>query len=266
MGFMDRTKQKLGEMSGKDEPATRVINGRLYSDTGKDNIYRVVPRGMDDARDLKMNSVPDYVVKNDSEYQIVDGKQYMADLRKDGAKTVSAKKSGKVIVMDPVADTVNGEFTTYTSQGNAEVSEKLAEDAVLVARADENGKPFVDDFGHTNMWQIKEEKFRSRYADVPEEIRPGMSFDPASVPQDFVQVDKNVAVMCPWGENGRLIPQTVDAGGYLTSASADDCYGIAADEFANTYAVLQDKTVSPDREIPEIGDDQSDYEVSVPEL
>lgn len=219
-----------------------VINGRLYSNTEKDNIYHAVPRGMDDARDLKTNHAPDYVVKNGSVYQIVDGLQYMSNLRENGAKTVSAKKAGKVIIMNPETETLNGEFTTYTSQGNAEASEKLAEDAVLVARTDENGTPFVDEFGHTNMWQIKEEKFRSRYADVPEEIRPGMSFDPASAPQDFVQVDKNIAVMCPWGENGRLIPQTIDAGGYLTSASADDCYGIAADEFTGTYDVLQDKT------------------------
>ena len=66
--------------------------------------------------------------------------------------------------------------------------------------------------------------------------------------------------MCPWGENGRLIPQTVDAGGYLISASANDCYGIAADEFANTYAVLKDKTVSQNREIPEIPDLENDTE------
>lgn len=260
MSFMNRTKNKLNEMSSDTECKTRVINGRLYADTGRDNIYHVVPLGMDDAKDMKMHPAPEYVVKNNKEYQIVDGKQYMADLRKNGAKTISAKKSGKIVIMDPETETVNGEFTTYTSQGNAEASEKLADDAVLIARADENGKPFVDDFGHTNMWQIKEEKLRTRYADIPEEIRPGMAFDPASVPQDFVQVDKDVAVMCPWGENGRLIPQTVDAGGYLTSASANDCYGIAADEFANTYAVLKDKTVSQNREIPEIPDLENDAE------
>ena len=41
---------------------------------------------------------------------------------------------------------------------------------------------------------------------------------------------------------------------------SNDCYGIAADEFANTYAVLKDKTVSQNREIPEIPDLENDTE------
>ena len=231
------------EASCSTECNTRMIDGKLYVNTGRDNIYCVLHLSLDDARNMQTNPAPVYVVKNGKTYQIVDGKQYMSDLRKNGAKTVSAKKSSKVIVMDAEKETVNGEFITYTSQGNAEASEKLIDDSLLIARADKNGKPYVDAFGHMNMWQINKDKFRIRYADVPKEIRPGMVFDPVGTPQDFVQVDKDVAVMCPWGENGRLIPQTIDKGGYLTIVSANDCYGIAAEEFDNTYVVLEDKTI-----------------------
>ena len=42
MSFMNRTKNQLNSMSGNG-PATRVINGRMYADTGKDNIYSAVP-------------------------------------------------------------------------------------------------------------------------------------------------------------------------------------------------------------------------------
>ena len=53
MSFMNRTKNQLNSMSGNG-PATRVINGRMYADTGKDNIYSAVPLGMDDAKDMRM--------------------------------------------------------------------------------------------------------------------------------------------------------------------------------------------------------------------
>ena len=102
MSFMNRTKNKLNEMSSDTERKTRVINGRLYADTGRDNIYHVVPRGMDDARDLKTHPVSDYVISDDKEYPIVNGKVYMDNLRKDGAKTFSADKADRFAALEAV--------------------------------------------------------------------------------------------------------------------------------------------------------------------
>lgn len=189
MGFMDRTKQHLEDGSEKGSPKSRVINGRLYISSGSDGIYTAVPRGMDDARDMKMNPVLDYLVSDDKEYPIVDGRTYIEDLRKNGAKTFSADKADRFAALEAV---------DYT-------------------------------------------------------------------PQDFVQVDKPVAIM-HLSSDGKSVPQLLEPGDYLTMSSEDNIYGVPAEEFDSTYIVLGNKTVSSDREVPEISDDQSDYEMSVPEL
>lgn len=181
MSFMNRTKNKLNEMSSDTERKTRGINGRLYADTGRDNIYHVVPRGMDDARDLKTHPVPDYVISDDKEYQIVNSKAYMDNLRKGGAKTFSADKADRFAALEAV------EYT----------------------------------------------------------------------PQDFVQVDEPVAIMCS-SVDGKSIPQLLEPGDYLTMSSEDNIYGVSAEEFDSTYVVLGDKTISSDREIPEIGNMSDD--------
>lgn len=51
MSYMDQKREMLKEQSG-DEKKTRVIDGRLYMDYADNNVYKPVPRGMDDARDL----------------------------------------------------------------------------------------------------------------------------------------------------------------------------------------------------------------------
>lgn len=182
MSFMNRTKNKLNEMSSDTERKTRVINGRLYADTGRDNIYHVVPRGMDDARDLKTYPVSDYVISDDKEYPIVNGKAYMDNLRKDGAKTFSADKADRFAALEAV------EYT----------------------------------------------------------------------PQDFVQVDKLVAIMC-LSADGKSTPQLLGPGDYL-AMSGDDVYGVPAEEFNQTYTVLCDE--SSTREIPEI-DEQCDESTEI---
>ena len=224
MGFMSDKKQLLMETAnrGVTEAQTRVINGRLYVETGKNDVYIPVLRGMDDFHDLKSQPLPDYVVKNNVEYELVNGKEYLSELRRNGAKTVSAKKA-----------------------------------------------------------------------------------DSEDAPQDFVQVDKNIAIWRPCDEAGHLVPQTIDKGDYLTSATPDgdraiirdefdgdsfatftkdengrlipdrpeedfksspanDCFGITTEEFDQTYTVLEDKTRSlvhreiPNREIPIIDDAETD--------
>lgn len=175
MSFMDRTKQHLEDGSEKGSPKSRVIDGRLYVSSDSDDIYRAVPRGMDDAKNLKINLVPDYVVRGDKEYPIVDGSIYMQDLRKNGAEIFSADKADRFAALEAV---------DYT-------------------------------------------------------------------PQDFIQVDKPVAIMCQ-SDDGRSVPQLLEPGDYLTMASEDHIYGVPAEEFNSTYIILKD------REIPEIDDISDD--------
>lgn len=214
-------------MDTKQELKLMWINGYRYFYTGQDDCYSCF-------------GMPDYVVKNGKAYEIVDPANYMKTLQWEGSTTYSAKKTGNILIQDY---SEGDKFTTYTSNGNEEVAEVVNKGSFVVARADENGRPVIDSFGHMNMWQVKEETLRKRYADVPEEIKSGMVFSPAGEPQIFVQVHKDIAVLEPWGENGRPIPQTIDSGGYLTRASSSDYpYGIAKEEFEATYKILEDKT------------------------
>lgn len=100
MSFMDRTRQHLEDGSEKGSPESRVINGRLYVDSGKDGIYTAVPRGMDDARDLKGHPVPDYLVKDGVEYQVTSGKDYVEEMQEAGTKVIIADKADRFAAME----------------------------------------------------------------------------------------------------------------------------------------------------------------------
>lgn len=79
MSYMDQKRGMLKEQSG-DEKKTRVIDGRLYMDYADNNVYKPVPRGMDDARDLKTNRVCDYFVQDEAEYEIVTADEIRKEL------------------------------------------------------------------------------------------------------------------------------------------------------------------------------------------
>lgn len=182
MSFMDRTRQHLADGSEKGSPESRVINGRLYVDSGKDGIYTAVPRGMDDARDLKGHPVPDYLVKDGVEYQVTNGKDYAEEMQGVGAKVIIADKADRFAAME------------------------------------------------------------SEDYELPK----------------FIQADRNLALMVP-GEDGQSVLHTMEAGDYL-GMSGDFYYAVPAEEFDQTYAVMKDP--SSEREIPEVEDDQSEYEDS----
>ena len=182
MSFMDRTRQHLEDGSEKGSPERRVINGRLYVNSGKNGIYTVVPRGMDDARDLKEHPVPDYLVKDGVEYQVTSGKDYAEKMQEAGAKVIIADKADRFAAME------------------------------------------------------------SEDYELPK----------------FIQADRNLALMIP-GEDGQPVLHTMEAGDYL-GMSGDSYYAVPAEEFDQTYAVMKDP--SSEREIPEVEDDQSEYEDS----
>ena len=157
MSFMNRTKNKLNEMSSDTERKTRVINGRLYADTGRDNIYHVVPRGMDDARDLKTYPVSDYVISDDKEYPIVNGKVYMDNLRKDGAKTFSADKADRFAALEAVE---------YTPPSFVQIDKPVA---IMCSSSDGKSVPQMLEPGDylamsgDNVYGVSAEEFDSTY-------------------------------------------------------------------------------------------------------
>lgn len=100
-----------------------------------------------------------------------------------------AKKAGQVIA---VKAKEGDKLTTYTSDGNVEVAEEVAhEGQYILTRADENGKPLLDEYGHTNQWFMDGDKFAKRYNEPDEN---GIA-TPAGLPQHFVKTDRNVTFM-----------------------------------------------------------------------
>jgi hypothetical protein len=82
---------------------------------------------------------------------------------------------------------------------------------------------------------VSDETLHKKY-NVPENFEGGF-VPPKGSDQYFMQVQDGVTIQVPWGENGSLIPQTIKAGGYLNITDMDDVYGIAEEEFNETYEV-----------------------------
>ena len=213
----------------------QIINGRMHI-AGEDGIYKRQPLGMDEARDMKQNPPPEYVVQDGKPFEIIkDGTKYAIELQKKGEKTYSAEKSGCVIarMVEP-----GEKIETYSQAGILEASETGIKGCVLLTKAGLDGKPVVDEHGHVNQWQAEEATFRKKY-DVPEGPIQADSFaKPKGGLQEFIPVDKDVAFMVPWGENGSLIPQTIEKGGLMNFTNPDDIYGISARDFKDTYQVI----------------------------
>ena len=55
----------------------------------------------------------------------------------------------------------------------------------------------------------------------------------------------------PWGENGALVPQHLRAGSYLNITDVNDIYGIAEQEFYETYAPCDEKGIFRDPKLRE---------------
>lgn len=56
--------------------------------------------------------------------------------------------------------------------------------------------------------------------------------------QTFMKACVNLLVYVPWGENGKLIPQYIEAGGFLNITNLSDIYGVAEKEFKSAYKII----------------------------
>lgn len=177
-----------------------------------------------------------YINRNGVDYEVIDVRAYVSELNLRGANTVFARKSqasGGVIARK---SSPGEKVEVYTNDGNLEAVEVCGEGQWILTKADSDGNPIIDDYGHTNTWRVDDDVFKSKYE--VKNMTPSGYVLPVSNPQMFIQIDKNVAIMKPWGENGALVPQTIAAGGYLNITNLDDIYGIAVAEFNETYTVF----------------------------
>lgn len=150
------------------------------------------------------------------------------------SRTYLARKTGYVLVTDMP---VGAKFKVYTSNGNLEAEETVSEDCVVLTKCNAKGEPIYDAHGHVNQWQITREMLEKKYDyDVASH---GGVIRPRGGIQTFIQLDFDFAVMKPWGEKGALIPECVKKSGYLNITDPDDIYGIAEEEFIETYEIRE---------------------------
>ncbi len=169
-------------------------------------------------------------------FKVIDNPiAYAAQLYKSGKDITFAEKSARVLVRKAV----EGErIPVYSQGGILEANETGIAGKLVLTKAGPDGKPVIDEFGHENSWQADESVVRKKY-EIPEgEIQDGICAKAAGGQQKFVQVDRDVCFMVPWGEGGSLIPQNIEAGGYMNITDPKDVYGISARDFNDTYQVL----------------------------
>ena len=166
-------------------------------------------------------------------FESVDKFAYVQQLQEQGALTLDAQKTGPVIARKVEQEM---ELEVYTKNGNLESVETAKPGEILLTRADEHGNPVIDDFGHTNTWKVSRETFEKRY-DI-ENMREDGFANPKFAAQTFIQVDRDISIEAPWGGT-----QEIKAGGFLNITDPEkDLYGIAKEEFAETYMILDSKT------------------------
>lgn len=170
-------------------------------------------------------------------FEKVDSAAYAELLKDKGANEVTAVKSGNVLAREGKPGEV---IQVWTKDGNLETTETVKAGQMIVTRAGEDGKPVIDGNGHDNSWVMAKDKFEKKY-DVENRNADG-TYKPAGSPQTFIEVDKDVEFSAPWGE-----VQRIRKGGYLNITNPKDVYGIAKDEFSETYKVVSaayDKAVN----------------------
>lgn len=139
---------KRGLSQGQSE-RTRVINGRLYRQAGDiTGLYRPVPRGMDDARDLKGNPHSDYYVADNEVHEIFTPERMQREMQ-------------------------NGATAYRAGTEDAEpVSFLKTEDAFAISLTDEDGKirfqtvepgSYIGVGEDGNCFAVSEEDFAENY-------------------------------------------------------------------------------------------------------
>jgi len=175
------------------------------------------------------------IFRNGKLYRFVDAKAYANRLAKGKAARIRAEKDACVLARPAVQDEV---IPVFTKNGNLEAVERGVSGNIVVTRCDLSARPIVDGFGHVNTGQMTAETFEEKY-DVAG-MRPEDGFTrPKGGIQQFIQADDDVAFMVPWGENGALVPLTIDRDSWLNITDAEDIYGVAIEEFRETYHIIE---------------------------
>ena len=166
-------------------------------------------------------------------FEMVDAKAYARRLTEAGAPVVTAAKrqdgAGSVLARPAVP----GErLTVWTQDGNNEGLEIADEGDVVVTRVDKKGRPVLNKDGNPNTWKMAGDTFKASYDTEHPDPETG-AYIPTGGPRRFVQVGKDISFDAHWGG-----VQNIRKGGYLNITNPDDVFGIAREEFLETYQLM----------------------------
>ena len=161
-------------------------------------------------------------------FETVDPRAYAQELLDGNALTLAAVKKGAVLARRAIE---GEELEVWTGDGNLEGRETAEQGEMILTRADENGDPVRDSSGRINSGITAEEDFHVKYK-LQDPVR-GL-YVPAGSLQYFVQAAGNISFTAPWGEI-----QKIRRGGFLNITDRNDIYGIAREEFEETYQVME---------------------------
>ena len=168
-----------------------------------------------------------------SEFRKVNAKEYVEELKEKGVAELEAAKFARIIARQGI---VGEEVTTYVDTGLVEtvnsVKSEIDENGnekpgYIITMANEHDEPIIDKFGHTNTYIIPASTFEKKYEETDME---GI-FKPKGGPQLFMQIQDNISIIASWGEE-----QNLEAGAFMNVTNPNDLYGIAYNEFQQTYA------------------------------
>ena len=158
------------------------------------------------------------IFRNGKLYRFVDAKGYVKRLAKGKAAQIRAEKDACVLARPAVQGEI---IPVFTKNGYLEAVERGVSGNIVVTRCDLSARPIVDKYDSAGM-------------------RPEDGFTrPKGGVQQFIQADDDVAIMVPWGEDGALIPETIDRDSWLNITDDEDIYGVATEEFRETYHIIE---------------------------
>ncbi len=163
------------------------------------------------------------------EKKISDTKNYVKDLIEKGATPSYFKKYAKI----QAKRALGGEkITTILSDGTVETT-NIANKGDWIA-TNPGGEQYI----------IPGDKFEKRY-----EIETGVDgkHAPKGAPILALQINEDISILTSWGEE-----QHLKIGSWLNITDSKDIYGIAPEEFKNTYAKCDKNGIFKDAHLREI--------------
>ena len=170
--------------------------------------------------------------------KIENVKKYVEELRKE-SPVLHAEKNGYVLARIGMEGEV---IVTYVSDGTLETVNHVKRDEngdldVVVTMADPEGNAIVYEDGRVNVHLISRSVFNQKYEDDDHALnsQKELLFKPKGGIQEFAQIKEDVSFRAAWGEE-----QVIKAGSFLNVTNPNDVYGIAQEEFMQTYSIIDD--------------------------